>query len=107
MIEGLRSIARERAIQERDRRRYGNMHDNDKIIDAFLTVESGYPTSHDIYFESSDEDDDYEDKEIDELIDKIPESEDDDEEEISSIINGDEEVNIGDMIEIDEGCSKK
>ena len=104
MIEGLRAIARERASHERESILYEFAFDSAKVADAFL-VEEGCKTSADVFMEKASDLHDISDEEMDALIDRIPETDDDITDiEIDRIVNSEDEIGIDDMLGIEEGC---
>ena len=90
MYSGLKSIRRERARLERDRVVLESILESNKIIDAFDMIDG-------VVMEETD-------AEIEELIDRIPESDDDDE-EIEKILNADGSITIDDIMGVDSPIS--
>ena len=90
MYSGLKSIRRERARLERDRVVLESILESNDIIDAFNMAD-------DNIMEETD-------AEIEELIDRIPESDEDDE-EIEKILNADGSLSIDDIMGIDSPVS--
>ena len=90
MYSGLKSIRHERARLERDRVVLESILESNKIIDAFNIVDG-------TVMEETDE-------EIEELIDRIPESNDDDE-EIEKILNANGSLSIDDIMGVDSPIS--
>ena len=84
MFEGLKTIRRERASMERDRVVFGSMLESKKIEDAFQDLDQSY-------FEDVDSED------IEEIIARIPESNDEDE-QIDRIVNSDEDLDIDEIL---------
>ena len=87
MFEGLKTIRRERAAMERDRVVFGSMLESKKIEDAFHDLDEHY-------FEG------VEDEEIDELIARIPESDEEDE-QIDRIVNAEDDLDIDAILGVD------
>lgn len=88
MINGLKSIRRERATLERDRVLIGSMLEDARqsdIIDMMVDDFCESVTSED----------------IEDLINKIPESEEDDA-QVERILKSNEDINIDAMLGIDE-----
>lgn len=88
MINGLKSIRRERAALERDRVVIGSMVESAQISEQFNTLDEAI-------FEGTTSED------IEELIDKIPESEDDDD-QVERILSSDEDLDVDGILGIDE-----
>lgn len=85
MINGLQSIRRNRAKLERDRVVLTQMLEDAKINDAFSTLDD------DAMFEGVTNDD------IEDLINKLPESDDEDE-EVERILSAKKPLNTDDII---------
>ena len=89
MFNAYKSISRDRAKLERDRVIISSMLEDAKIDEAFDDVNGAV-------FEGVDE------EEIDELIDKIPESDDNEEdEEIDNILNSDKDLDVDEIIGVE------
>lgn len=100
MINGLKSIAKQRAAIEAESILMESVLENQEVADLFL-AESGEATIGDIY---SDEDVDIpDDAEIDALIDNLPESDIDDDEILDKMLSSDD-VDIDDIF---EACGEK
>ena len=91
MINGLRSIARERAEFERDRLLFESFHDMERIKDTF--IQEGYIDLDDKKCcENSDDD-------INRLIDQLPESDDvEDDEQIGRILSAEDDIDVEQML---------
>ena len=92
MINGLKSIRRERAALERDRIVIGSMLEDSVIGEAFLDYD-------DTFFEGVTS------EEIEDLIDKIPESDESDE-EIERILKSDSDVDVDQILGIEDELNK-
>lgn len=92
MINGLKSIRRERASLERDRVIIGSMMEDAVIAEAFEDIVEAT-------FESVSSD------EIEELINKIPESDEDDEQVEKILVAGDDGLDADAIMGIDESTS--
>ncbi len=90
MIDGLKSLRKERANIERDRVVFSSMLED--ALTADLLIESDETN---LYESAVSEDD------LDILIDKIPESEEEDE-EIERILKSDEPMDVDDILGVDE-----
>lgn len=88
MMNGLQSIRRERASLERDRVIIGSMMEDAKIADSIMEFDSEF-------FESVSAD------EIEELISKIPESEDDDEQVEKILTSGDTGLDVDGILGVE------
>lgn len=88
MFSGLTSIRRERASLERDRVVIGSMMEDAKICDAFSDI-------NDEFFEGVSS------EEIEDLISKIPESDEDDE-QVEKILKSKEDMDVDDILGIEE-----
>ena len=91
MMNGLNSIRRERASLERDRVVFGSMLEDAEIADAFESVIG------DVFESVTDE-------EIEDLIDKIPESDEDDAQIERILKAGDEGLDVDEILGVDESC---
>lgn len=100
-VEGLKSIARQRAEHEKDRLLFESAHDSSQVSNMFLADEN-QATSEDSYDETisgeilkgSEAD------ELDKLIDQIPESNDvDDDKLIDAILSAENDLTIEDLYE--------
>jgi hypothetical protein len=87
MMNGLKSIRRERASLERDRVVLTSMMAETAVADAIMSMDEKF-------YES------VEDDEIDAAIDKIPEADDDDE-QINRILDSDKDMNLDEILGID------
>lgn len=88
MINGLKLIRYERALLERDRVVMGTMISESPMGEAFLDYD-------DTFFEGVTS------EEIEELIDKIPESDDTDD-EVERILKSDSDMDVDQVLGIDE-----
>lgn len=98
-VEGLKSIARERAEHERDRLLFETAHDSSKVSNMFLADENE-ATSDDAYDESLSADilKGEEAKALDDLIAQIPESTDiDDDKLVDAILNAEDDISIEEL----------
>ena len=89
MYAGLRSIRRERAALERDRVILSAMMEDAKVADAFYNLDK------DAFFEG------VKDEDLDDLISRIPES-DEDEDELDRILASGEGLRVDDILGIDD-----
>jgi len=87
MINGLKSVRRERAALERDRIVMGSMIEDSVISEAFLDYD-------DAIFEGVTS------EEIEELIDKIPESDESDD-EIERILKSNSDMDVDQILGIE------
>lgn len=92
MISGLKSIRRERAALERDRIVIGSMLEDSIIGEAFLDYDNAF-------FEGVTS------EEIEDLIDKIPESDESDE-EIERILKSGPDANVDQILGIEDELNK-
>lgn len=88
MINGLKSIRRERASLERDRVILGSMMEDAKIADSIMEFDSEF-------FESVS------DEELEELINKIPESDEDDEQVERILKSGDAGLDVDGILGVE------
>lgn len=88
MLNALKSIKNERAYIERNRVVLGSMIESAKMADSFNDYD-------DTFFEGVTE------EEIEELIDRIPESDDEDE-QVERILRAKEDIDIDGVLGIDE-----
>lgn len=88
MLNALKSIKNERAYIERNRVVLGSMIESAKMADSFNDYD-------DTFFEGVTE------EEIEELIDRIPESDDEDE-QIERILKAKEDIDVDEVLGIDE-----
>lgn len=87
MISGLKSIRQERASLERDRVVFGSMLEDGLIAEAFDELE-------DEFFEGVSS------EEIEELIDKIPQSDEEDD-QIERILKSDDDLGVDDILGVE------
>lgn len=98
-LNGLKSIARERAEHERDRLIFEAAHDSTQVSDMFLSDENE-ATSSDAYDESMNADilNSEEAKALDKLIDELPEATDDDDNKlVDAILNAEDDLSIEEL----------
>ena len=88
MISGLKSIRRERASLERDRVVLGSMLEDAQIADGFDELDSEF-------FEGVSS------EEIEELIDRIPQSDEEDD-QIEKILKSSDDLGVDEILGIDE-----
>ena len=88
MISGLKSIRQERASLERDRVVLGSMSEDGLIAEAFDELEDGF-------FEGVSS------EEIEELIDKIPQSDEEDE-QIEKILKSEDDLGVDEILGVED-----
>lgn len=88
MMNGLKSIRRERAMLERNRVVIGSMFESEEINAAIEEMATDYIES-------------VTDEEIEAMIDKIPESDDEDE-QIEKILLSDSDMDVDDVLGVDD-----
>lgn len=88
MISGLKSIRRERASLERDRVVLGSMLEDAQIAEGFDELDSEF-------FEGVSS------EEIEELIDRIPQSDEEDD-QIEKILKSSDDLGVDEILGIDE-----
>lgn len=92
MFNAYKSITRDRATMERTRVVLSSMLEDAKLDEAFESVNEGV-------FEG------VEDDEIDKLLDRIPESDDNEEnEEIDRIVDSEEDLDVDEILGIKTEC---
>ena len=101
MINGLKSIARQRAIMEAEAIMMEAVMDSQEVADLFL-MEDGESTIEDVY--SDDDVDIPSESELDDLIDNLPESDIDDEDILNRMMDSNDEIGIDDIF---EACGEK
>lgn len=102
-VYGLKTIARQRAEHEKDRLLFEAAHDSTEVSNMFLADEN-QATGEDAYDESMSKEilEGDESKAIDDLISKIPESTDiDDDKLVDAILNAEDDLSIEELY--DEG----
>ena len=87
MFGGLKSIRRERAALERDRVVLGTMMEDAELAEAVESMDTDF-------FEGVTSD------EIDELIDRLPESDDEDA-QVDKILNSKEDMSVDEILGVD------
>lgn len=87
MFGGLKSIRRERAALERDRVVLGTMMEDAEVAEAVESMDTDF-------FEGVTSD------EIDELIDRLPESDDEDA-QVDKILNSKEDMSVDEILGVD------
>ena len=87
MFGGLKSIRRERAALERDRVVLGTMMEDAEVAEAVESMDTDF-------FEGVTSD------EIDELIDRLPESDDEDG-QVDKILNSKEDMSVDEILGVD------
>lgn len=87
MFGGLKSIRRERAALERDRVVLGTMMEDAEVAEAVESMDTDF-------FEGVTSD------EIDELIDRLPESDDEDS-QVDKILNSKEDMSVDEILGVD------
>lgn len=87
MFGGLKSIRRERAALERDRVVLGTMMEDAEVAEAVENMDTDF-------FEGVTSD------EIDELIDRLPESDDEDA-QVDKILNSKEDMSVDEILGVD------
>ena len=88
MISGLKSIRRERASLERDRVIIGSMLEDAQIAEGFDELDSEF-------FEGVSS------EEIEELIDRIPQSDEEDD-QIEKILKSSDDLGVDEILGVDE-----
>ena len=88
MISGLKSIRRERASLERDRVVLGSMLEDAQIAEGFDELDSEF-------FEGVSS------EEIEELIDRIPQSDEEDD-QIEKILKSSDDLGVDEILGVDE-----
>lgn len=91
MISGLKSIRRERASLERDRVVLGSMMEDAHIAEGFDELDSEF-------FEGVSS------EEIEELIDKIPQSDEEDD-QIEKILKSSHDLGIDEILGVEDECN--
>ena len=87
MFGGLKSIRRERAALERDKVVLGTMMEDAEVAEAVESMDTDF-------FEGVTSD------EIDELIDRLPESDDEDA-QVDKILNSKEDMSVDEILGVD------
>ena len=100
MIRGLKAVARNRARLERDRIIYSSMMRDMDLGEAMLE------SSCDYFLEDGDQ---FDDEELDKLIEMIPVSNIDDteEEQINKIMDSNDSMEVDDLLAINDAISEE